>query len=83
MIMFLLTMLMHMIILESMKKITDKELFDEIFADLDLEAAHDLLTEEEVDDLFEREKARSRVSQGHSRYDEDGDISAMMELTIS
>jgi hypothetical protein len=69
-----------MLILWSMEKITDKEPLSEIYADLDLDAAYDLLTEEEVDDLYRREKSCSRRFYGGSRHDEDGDLAAMLEV---
>ncbi len=56
------------------KNILDEQLLAQVYAETDREAAEDVLTEQDIDDLYRIEKSRPKGKQGHSRYDEDGDL---------
>lgn len=62
-------------------KPTDEELLEEVYMDADEQDALDAVERAEhakaIDDMYSHEKRRLRGSQGHSRVDEDGDISEL------
>ena len=55
-------------------QINRDQYLSEIYSEIDLEAAHDLLAGDEVDDPSLCDKTLCGLSQGTSRANEDGDL---------